>query len=83
MVGSAEFLAGHITGHAMRVPVDGEHGIDRDFLGWGALSFWLGPGQWEITEGLGVILPNGSVAAPGDWIIRTPQGALIACRVVA
>lgn len=63
---------------AMRVPTE-KDSDDRDFMAWARLAFWLGKGDWTITEGLGVDVPvqYGMAhvrAKPGDWIVRMPDG---------
>ena len=72
---------------AMQVPKDAavvdEDGNGRDFMAWGALSVWLGPGDWRITGDLGIDIPTleGTMHAnPGDWIIRGVKGELYPCK---
>lgn len=53
-----------------------------DETAWGAFRSWLGSAEAErVGEGLAITTKAGRVTAkPGDWLIRTIDGALHVAR---
>ncbi len=67
---------------AVRVP-DGPVESAERAMEWGKLVVWLGEGDWEVSEGLGIsirTLEGVMLAQPGDWIIRGVKGELYPCK---
>ena len=66
---------------AMRVPMGGLD--EENAMAWGNLWMWLGPGDWEVADDLGIdikTLEGTMHALPGDWIIRGVKGELYPCK---